>query len=72
MRPLSQNSKYKTLHRSPSDQICPSDILFILNKHSYMQKEYLDHWVNNNLKTFFLITMYLSQKHDLFSQFSSK
>ena len=37
--PLSENGKCKILHRSPSDPIYPFDILFIFNKHKYMQRE---------------------------------
>ena len=53
----------------PSDPICTFDMLFIFNKHNFMQR---DHWGNNHLKTLFLITMNYAQKYYPFSHFFIK
>ena len=56
----------------PSDPKCPFDMLFIFNKHNYMQREQLDHWGEQSFKKLFLITMNYAQKYDLFFPFFIK
>ena len=56
----------------PSDPICPFDMLFIFNKHNYMQREQLDHWGEQSFKKLFLITMNYAQKYDFFFPFFIK
>ena len=65
----SKNSRYYIV--PPSDPICLFDMLFIFNKHNFIQR---NSWItggNNHLKLF-LITMNYAQKSDLFLRFFIK